>query len=137
MLFRSVRRVVLPDSFYVTDAILDTCISIVDNLEVFESEISLELEKYLPLMLTTRILMLAVKNDVGREKAHELIKSHARESLADLLKTGKQTFLERVEKDLRLKISGSDINALMSSLVQLAGNAPHQARKISKLISGE
>ena len=133
----AVRRVVLPDSFYVTDAILDTCISILDNLEVFESEISLELEKHLPLMLTTRILMLAVKNGVGREEAHEMIKSHARESQADLLKTGKQTFLERVEKDARLKISGSEINALVSSPLELAGKAPHQARKISKLISGE
>ena len=36
-----------------------------------------ELDRYLPFLATTRMLMAAVRAGVGREAAHEVIKEHA------------------------------------------------------------
>ena len=36
-----------------------------------------ELDRYLPFLATTKVLMAAVRAGVGREAAHEAIKEHA------------------------------------------------------------
>ena len=123
----AVRRVVLPDSFSAIDAILDTTISVVDSLEIFENEIKAELHRHLPLLLSTKILMLSVKNGVGRERAHELIKDYARNSSAE-------EFISAVSKDLELKIDENELNSLLANPFVLAGEAPLQARKVAEII---
>ena len=130
----AVRRVVLPDSFYVIDGIIDTTISVIDNLEVFEDGIRSELNQFLPLMLTTQILMQAVKSGVGREEAHEIIKLHVRESQTESKIGKKQMFIERIANDPRLKIKASDLQEVLNSPLKLAGDAPLQTRKVVNLI---
>jgi adenylosuccinate lyase len=69
-----VRRVVLPDSFYAIDGLLETALTVLGELGIFERAISAELDRNLPFLATTKILMAAIKNGVGRENAHEVIK---------------------------------------------------------------
>ena len=72
-----VRRVALPDAFFTLDGLLETFLSVLDDLEVFPGVIEAELDRYLPLLSTTRMLVAAVRTGMGREVAHELIKEHA------------------------------------------------------------
>ncbi|MFM9096608.1 MAG: adenylosuccinate lyase, partial [Actinomycetes bacterium] len=64
-----VRRVNLPGAFYAIDGLLETTLTVLNEFGVFKGAIKAELEKYLPFLATTKILMSAVKKGVGREKA--------------------------------------------------------------------
>ena len=79
-----VRRVFLPDSFFAIDGLLDTFITILNQMEVFPGMIEQENNRYGPFLATTTILMEAVKNGAGREGAYDAIKSHALAAVKDL-----------------------------------------------------
>ncbi len=72
-----VRRVALPDACFAIDGLLETCLTILHQLEVFEKAIAEEHQRQLPFLLTTGVLMAALKQGTGRETAHEAIKEHA------------------------------------------------------------
>ena len=85
-----VRRVALPDAFFAVDGLFQTFLTVLDEFGVFPAVVQRELDRYLPFLTTTKVLMTAVRNGVGREQAHEAIKEHAvavalemRQGLAD------------------------------------------------------
>lgn len=71
-----VRRVMLPDAFYACDGILETFISVLDSLEVFEDSLTAEIEANLPYLASTRLLTAAVEKGMGREEAHAVLSRH-------------------------------------------------------------
>ena len=71
-----VRRVMLPDAFYACDGILETFISVLDSLEVFEDSLADEIEANLPYLASTRLLTAAVEKRMGREEAHAVLSKH-------------------------------------------------------------
>jgi adenylosuccinate lyase len=72
-----VRRVALPDAFFAIDGQIETFLTVLDEFGAYPAVIQRELDRYLPFLATTRILMAAVRVRVGREAAHEVIKEHA------------------------------------------------------------
>src|SRR5690606_36131426 len=72
-----VRRVALPDAFFAIDGLFETFLTVLDDLGAYPAVIVAELQRYLPFLATTKILVAAVKAGVGREQAHEAIKEHA------------------------------------------------------------
>ena len=72
-----VRRVALPDAFFAADGLFETFLTVLDEFGAFPAVIERELDRYLPFLATTKVLMAAVRNGVGRETAHEAIKEHA------------------------------------------------------------
>src|SRR6185503_10564020 len=72
-----VRRVVLPDAFFASDGALQTLLHVLRELGAYPAVIERELQRYLPFLGTTKVLMAAVRAGVGRETAHEAIKEHA------------------------------------------------------------
>ncbi len=72
-----VRRVALPDAFFACDGLFQTFLTVLDEFGAFPAVIQRELDRYLPFLTTTKVLMTAVRNGVGREEAHEAIKEHA------------------------------------------------------------
>ena len=135
-----VRRVALPDSFYTIDAILDTAINTIINLEINEDAISAELEKNLPFMLSSKVLMLCVKAGIGREEAHEMIKEHAVSASTNLRRNGENNFIELVSSDSRLGLEKESLVKLLDTPLALTGDAKGQVEKIlaeiSKLTAG-
>ena len=89
-----VRRVALPDSFYVIDGLLETALTVINELGIFETAIDAELERNLPFLASTKILMAAIKKGVGRETAHEVIKEHSLATVASLRTGGSNDLLE-------------------------------------------
>ena len=72
-----VRRVALPDAFFAADGLFQTFLTVLDEFGAFPAVIQRELDRYLPFLTTTKVLMAAVRNGVGREAAHEAIKEAA------------------------------------------------------------
>jgi adenylosuccinate lyase len=121
-----VRRVVIPDSFYVIDGLLHTFMTILQEFGIFEDQINAELNENLPLLATTKILMECVKAGLGREVAHELIKKHSTKS--------KDFFASLVEeKDFPLTLD--QLNLLIKNPADFAGIARQQSGEVKNLIS--
>lgn len=68
-----VRRVALPDSFFAVDGQIETFLTVLDEFGAYPAVIGRELDRYLPFLATTKVLMAAVRAGMGRESAHRLI----------------------------------------------------------------
>ena len=62
-----VRRVALPDAFFAADGLFQTFLTVLDEFGAFPAVIQRELDRYLPFLVTTKVLMAAVRAGVGRE----------------------------------------------------------------------
>jgi len=122
-----VRRVVIPDSFYVIDGLLHTFMTILSEFGIFEENIKNELNENLPFLASTQILMSCVKAGMGREIAHEMIKKHA-------TTTTPSNFFAALasEKDFPLTID--QLNQLIKNPADFAGSAVEQSQEITDAI---
>jgi len=73
----AIRRVIMPDAFYAADGLVETTLTVLNQMGAYPAVIGRELDRYLPFLATTEILALAVKHGMGREEAHAAIKRHA------------------------------------------------------------
>jgi adenylosuccinate lyase len=123
-----VRRVVIPDSFYVIDGLLHTFMTILTEFGIFEENIKKELSENLPFLASTQILMSCVKAGMGREIAHEMIKKHA-------TTTTPSNFFAALtsEKDFPLTID--QLNQLIKNPADFAGSAVEQSKEIADAIN--
>jgi adenylosuccinate lyase len=127
-----VRRVVLPDAFFAIDALLDTLLVVLTQMEVYATALEAENDRHLPFLLSTTILLEAVRQGVGRETAHELIKQHALAALeGQRAGSAEPGFIERIAADPRLRLSRQEIERLVESGRRRTGRASEQAREIA------
>ena len=132
-----VRRVVLPDACFALDGLLETTLTILQQMEVFPAAIARETERYLPFLLTTTFLMDAVKAGVGRETAHEAIKEHAVAAVRDL-RDGRLTtnnLLDRLAQDPRLQTTRARLDQLFADGANKTGAAAAQVQAIAAAAS--
>jgi adenylosuccinate lyase len=123
-----VRRVVIPDSFYVLDGLLHTFMTILQEFGTFDEKIKTELNEQLPLLATSKILMECVKAGMGREAAHQLIKKHS------VLTTASNFFTSLAgEKDFPLSVN--QMNALIENPADFAGLATDQSKTVLQVIN--
>jgi adenylosuccinate lyase len=123
-----VRRVMLPDTFLAMDGLLETLLSVLDQMEIFDAVVATELNRYLPFLLTTTVMMEAVKKGAGREGAHEAIKEHAVATIRDL-RTGKivqNDLLQRLAADQRLGLSEAELQRVLDHGRSNSGDAGAQ-----------
>ncbi len=123
-----VRRCVLPDSFLAADGLFETFLTVMDQMQVYEPVIRTELDRYLPFLMTTTIMMAAVKRGVGREEAHEIIKEHA-VAVSNDLRHGRisgNDLLERLGADGRLKLTLEEIREIYDANAGDTGMAAQQ-----------
>jgi adenylosuccinate lyase len=129
-----VRRVVIPDAFYVADGLLHTFMTILTEFGIFEENINNELQEQLPFLSTSQILMGCVKAGMGREVAHELIKKHATSNTAD-------NFFKALSGEKDFPLSLQQLNELIKNPANFAGSAIEQSQKVAdeirKIIKGE
>jgi adenylosuccinate lyase len=125
-----VRRVALPDSFYAIDGLLETALTVLAELGIFESAITAELNRNLPFLATTKILMAAVKKGIGRESAHEVIKEHSLATVANIRSGGENDLLARIADDARIPLDLTELNALIASPLDFTGIARNQTLQV-------
>ncbi|MCG8600489.1 MAG: adenylosuccinate lyase [Verrucomicrobiales bacterium] len=129
-----VRRVMLPDAFFAIDGLLETMVTILDQMEAYPAVIERENEHYLPFLLSTTIMMTAVKRGVGRETAHEVIKEHAVAAAQGYRSgdTDRNDLVERLANDGRLEMSADE---LRNCLAEGRANAGAVQAQIDRFIS--
>jgi adenylosuccinate lyase len=124
-----VRRVVIPDSFYVLDGLLHTFMTILKEFGIFEKNIEKELSEQLPLLATTSILMECVKAGMGREIAHEIIQKHATTTTPD-------KFFAAISSEKDFPLSLGQLNKVISNPAEFAGLALVQTLSVKEMITG-
>jgi adenylosuccinate lyase len=129
-----VRRVALPDAFYAIDGLLETTLTVLNEFGAFPAVIAAELERYLPFLATTKILMAAVKAGVGREVAHEAIKEHAIKAALDMREGKGNNLLAALSADSRIPLDREALDAMISTPIEFTGDARQQiARVVSRI----
>lgn len=123
-----VRRVALPDAFFALDGLFETFLTVLGEFGAFPAVIEAELQRYLPFLTTTKVLMAAVRHGVGREQAHEAIKEHAVAVALDMRRTGRKDndLLDRLAADPRLGVSKQTLEDAVAHPLELTGSAASQ-----------
>ncbi len=127
-----VRRVALPDAFFALDGLFETFLTVLGEFGAFPAVIEAELQRYLPFLTTTKVLMAAVRHGVGREQAHEAIKEHAVAVALDMRRTGRKDndLLDRLAADPRLGVSKQTLEDAVAHPLELTGSAASQVNAL-------
>ncbi len=123
-----VRRVALPDAFFALDGLFETFLSVLEDFGAFPAVIDAELQRYLPFLATTKVLVAAMRHGAGRETAHEVIKEHAIAVALQMRETGRSDndLLDRLAADPRLAVSRAELDAAIADPIELSGTAGRQ-----------
>jgi adenylosuccinate lyase len=123
-----VRRVALPDAFFALDGLFETFLSVLEDFGAFPAVIDAELQRYLPFLATTKVLVAAMRHGAGRETAHEVIKEHAIAVALQMRETGRgdNDLLDRLAADPRLAVSRAELDAAIADPIELSGTAGRQ-----------
>jgi adenylosuccinate lyase len=123
-----VRRVALPDAFFAVDGVCETALTVLDEFGAFPAVVERELQRYLPFLATTKVLMAAVRAGVGREVAHEAIGDHAVAVALEMREKGAadNDLLDRLGADERLGLGAEQVAAVVAEPLGFVGRAPAQ-----------
>jgi adenylosuccinate lyase len=127
-----VRRVALPDAFFAIDGLIETFLTVLDEFGAYPAVVDRELERYLPFLATTKVLVAAVRAGVGRETAHEVIREHAvAVALAMREKGADNDLLDRLADDARLPLDRAALDALLADRLPFTGAAAAQVSAVA------
>ncbi|HEX6967884.1 MAG TPA: adenylosuccinate lyase [Micromonosporaceae bacterium] len=132
-----VRRVALPDAFFAVDGLFQTFLTVLDEFGAYPAVVARELDRYLPFLATTKILVAAVRRGVGREVAHEAIKEHAVAVALAMREQGvaENDLFDRLAADSRLRLTRVEIDELVADRKAFVGAAPAQVRAVADRIA--
>ncbi|MBM4143858.1 MAG: adenylosuccinate lyase [Lentisphaerae bacterium] len=125
------RRVIIPDAFYASDGLCETALTVLNGMGAYPAVLDREVDRYLPFLATTEMLMLAVKAGVGREAAHAAIRKHA---LSEALRLRQAAAADNRLADLiaddpmfkRAGISREALGAILAEKAHFVGLAREQ-----------
>jgi adenylosuccinate lyase len=120
------RRLVIPESFLATDAILVLMENVVSGLEVHPARIRRRLLDELPFMATEELIVRAVRAGGDRQVAHERIRQHSMDA-ARALKNGaeRNDLLARLAADPAFGVPVADLEDTLDP-ARFVGRAPQQ-----------
>ena len=122
-----VRRVALPDAFFAIDGQIETFLTVLAEFGAYPAVIQRELDRYLPFLATTKVLIAAVRAGMGREAAHEVIKEHAvAVALAMRERGAEPDLLDRLAADPRLPLDRAALDAALADRQSFTGAAGSQ-----------
>jgi adenylosuccinate lyase len=130
-----VRRVALPDAFYAIDGLLETTLTVLSEFGAFPAVIRAELDRYLPFLATSKILMAAVKAGVGREVAHEVIKEHAVKAALQMREGNSNSLISSLAEDVRIPLDHAELDALINQPIEFTGDAREQITRVVSRIN--
>jgi adenylosuccinate lyase len=126
-----VRRVALPDAFFALDGLLETLLTVLDEFGAYPAVVARELDRYLPFLATTKVLMGAIRAGVGRETAHEVIKENAVTVALAMREQGAENdLLDRLAADERLPLDRTQLDALLADRLSFTGVAAQQVEAV-------
>ncbi len=125
-----VRRVALPDAFFAIDGLIEAFLHVLTDFGAYPAVIQRELDRFLPFLGTTKVLMAAVQKGVGRELAHEAIKEHAVAVALGMREQARSEndLVARLAADPRLPFNQDELSALLGQPLEFIGAAAQQTR---------
>jgi adenylosuccinate lyase len=120
------RRLVIPEMFLATDAILLLMANVASGLEVHPAVIKRRLAAELPFMATEELIVRAVRAGGDRQVAHETIRKHSIEAARAVKDgAGKNDLLERLSSDKSFGVKMKDLEGAIDPK-RFVGRAPEQ-----------
>jgi adenylosuccinate lyase len=122
----AIRRLVIPEAFLATDAILILMENVASGLEVHPARIRQRIREELPFMATESLIVRAVATGMSRQDAHEVIRVHSIAAARAMKDEGRPNdMLERLAADPAWTVPG---DALRDSLdpARFIGRSAHQ-----------
>ena len=130
-----VRRVALPDAFFAVDGQIETFLTVLAEFGAYPAVIQRELDRYLPFLATTKVLIAAVRAGMGREAAHEVIKEHAvAVALAMRERGADPDLLDRLAADPRLPLDRTALDAALADRRSFTGAAGDQIDRVVAVV---
>jgi adenylosuccinate lyase len=136
------RRLVIPEMFLATDAILLLMENIAAGLEVHPAVIRRRVSSELPFMATEQLIVRAVRAGGDRQVAHETIRKHSI-AAARAMKDGADTndLLARLARDKSFGVKLEDLEGAIDP-TRFVGRAPEQVDQflrdvVAPLFAGE
>ncbi|HEY0498908.1 MAG TPA: adenylosuccinate lyase [Kutzneria sp.] len=128
-----VRRVALPDAFFALDGLLETMLTVLDEFGAYPAVVARELDRYLPFLATTKVLMASVRAGVGRESAHEAIKENAVAVALAMREQGleRNDLLDRFAADQRIPLDRAQLDELLADRLSFTGVAGAQVDAVA------
>jgi adenylosuccinate lyase len=123
------RRLVIPEAFLATDAILVLMQNVVRGLEVHPARIRRRVDDELPFMATEELIVRFVRAGGDRQVAHEIIRRHSL-AAARAVKDGapRNDMLERLAADPAFGVPLEDLRAVAEP-ARFVGRAPEQVQE--------
>lgn len=122
----AIRRLVLPEAFLATDAILILMENVVSGLEVHPARIRARIADELPFMATESLIVRAVQAGGDRQAVHEVIRQHSIAAARAMKDEGKANdMLERLAADPTFPVRSEDLQQVTDPS-RFVGRAPQQ-----------
>ena len=110
----AIRRLVIPEAFLATDAILILLEAVTGGLEVHPARIRARIQEELPFMATESLLVQAVQAGGDRQAAHEVIRRHAIAAARAMKDEGRPNdLLERLAGDPEFPVDAAAMASLL------------------------
>jgi adenylosuccinate lyase len=112
-------------------------LTVLDEFGAYPAVVARELDRFLPFLATTKILVAAVRRGVGREVAHEVIKEHAVAVALGMREKGlaENDLFDRLAGDERLGLTRAEIDALVADRAAFVGAAPAQVAQVAARVA--
>jgi len=121
------RRLVLPEAFLASDAILVLATNVAAGLEVREAVIARHVAAQLPFLATEQLLMRGVKAGGDRQRLHEVIRTHSLAVAQAMAEQGAANdLLDRLARDPAFKALHVALAADELDPAAYVGRAPRQ-----------
>jgi adenylosuccinate lyase len=132
-----VRRVVFPGAFFTIDGLIESTLTVLSEFGPYPAVIKRELERYLPFLATTRVLMACVRRGVGRETAYAVIQEHAKAVALEMRESGldRNDLFDRLGEDRRFPFTTGEIWRLIGEPIDFAGDAEGQVRRFCEAVA--
>jgi adenylosuccinate lyase len=127
-----VRRIALQDAFLATDGMLETWLTVLDGFGAYPAMLDREIERYLPSLATSKMLMAALKAGMTREVAHKCIKKHATAAALQMREKGVDAnpFLQNLGEDPAFPLNETELRAIIGAPLSFVGLAQQQVEVV-------
>ncbi len=110
---------------------METFLTVLAEFGAYPAVIANELDRYLPFLATTKVLIAAVRAGVGRETAHEAIKENAVAVALAMREEGREPdLLDRLAADDRLPLDRAALDAALADKHAFIGAAEQQVADV-------
>ncbi|MGF7397152.1 adenylosuccinate lyase [Thermoanaerobacterium thermosaccharolyticum] len=119
------RRIVIPEMFLTTDAILNLYLNVASGLKVNMKIINKHVMNELPFMATEAILMECVLKGGDRQELHEVIRTNSLKAQEVIKEGGENPLLNYLKEDERINLSDVEIDNILDPK-KFTGRAENQ-----------